>query len=106
MLESATSLLLAIARQAKRGGVMQRVSLGEGEGTLDMQIDEILTLDSALDRLDTVNERLRQVVELRFCGGLGQEEVAEMLGVTTRTVERDWLKARLFLLRELETARG
>jgi len=53
-----------------------------------------------------VNERLRQVVELRFFGGLGQEEIAEMLSVTTRTVERDWLKARLFLLRELETARG
>jgi len=93
-------------KAAKRGGAMQRVSLGEAEGTLDMQIDEILALDSALDRLDTVNERLRQVVELRFFGGLGQEEVAEMLGVTTRTVERDWLKARLFLLRELETARG
>ena len=93
-------------KAAKRGGVMQRVSLGEAEGSLDMQIDEILALDSALDRLDTLNERLRQVVELRFFGGLGQEEVAEMLGITTRTVERDWLKARLFLLRELETARG
>ena len=93
-------------KAAKRGGVMQRVSLGDAEGSLDMQIDEILALDSALDRLDTVNERLRHVVELRFFGGLGQEEVAEMLGITTRTVERDWLKARLFLLRELETARG
>jgi len=93
-------------KAAKRGGAMQRVSLGEAEGTLAMQVDEILALDSALDRLDTVNERLRQVVELRFFGGLGQEEIAEMLSVTTRTVERDWLKARLFLLRELETARG
>ena len=85
---------------------MQRVSLGEAEDMLAMQIDEILALDSALDRLDTVNQRLRQVVELRFFGGLGQEEIAETLGVTTRTVERDWLKARLFLLEDLAEAEG
>ena len=93
-------------RAGKRGGSMQRVSLGEAEDMLAMQIDEILALDSALDRLDTVNERLRQVVELRFFGGLGQEEIAETLGVTTRTVERDWLKARLFLLEDLAEAEG
>ena len=93
-------------KASKRGGAMQRVSLGEAEGTLDMQIDEILALDAALEQLDAVNGRLRQVVELRFFGGVGEQEVAEILGVTTRTVQRDWLKARLFLLRELETARG
>ena len=78
------------------------MSLGESEAALDLQLDEILALDAALDQLNAVNERLRQIVELRFFGGLGQEEVAEILGVTTRTVERNWLKARLFLLRELE----
>jgi RNA polymerase sigma factor (TIGR02999 family) len=89
-------------KAVKRGGDLERVSLGEAEGALDMQLDEILALDAALDQLNAVNERLRQIVELRFFGGLGQEEVAEILGVTTRTVERNWLKARLFLLRELE----
>jgi len=89
-------------RAEKRGGAMQRVSLGEAEGTLDMQIDEILALDSALEQLHTANDRLGRIVELRFFGGLAQDEVAQMLGVTTRTVERDWTKARLFLLRELE----
>ena len=93
-------------KAAKRGGDFERVSLGEAEGVLDMQLDEILALDAALDQLNTVNERLRQIVELRFFGGLGQEEVAEILGVTTRTVERNWLKARLFLLRELEGDEG
>jgi len=89
-------------KAAKRGGALRRVSLGEADGALDMQIDEILALDSALVQLDAVNERLRRIVELRFFGGLGQDEVAAMLGVTTRTVERDWTKARLFLMRELE----
>jgi RNA polymerase sigma factor (TIGR02999 family) len=90
-------------KAAKRGGGdLERVSLGDAEGTLDMQLDEILALDAALDQLNSVNERLRQIVELRFFGGLGQEEVAAILGVTTRTVERNWLKARLFLLRELD----
>lgn len=89
-------------KAAKRGGDLERVSLGDAEGALDTQLDEILALDAALDQLNAVNERLRQIVELRFFGGLGQEEVAEILGVTTRTVERNWLKARLFLLRELD----
>lgn len=91
---------------AKRGGELRRVSLTDATGMLDVQLDEILTLDAALDELNAVNERLRQVVELRFFGGLGEEEVAEMLGVTPRTVERTWLKARLILLRQLETSRA
>ena len=88
-------------RAEKRGGEQQRVSLRDADGALDVQIDEILALDEALHQLDAVSERLRQVVELRFFAGLGEEEIARMLGVTPRTVGRDWLKARLFLLREL-----
>jgi RNA polymerase sigma factor (sigma-70 family) len=64
---------------------------------------DVLALDQALDRLGEVNERLRRVVEYIFFGGMTQEEVAEVLGVSTRTVERDWLKAKLFLHRELHT---
>ena len=62
---------------------------------------ELLDLDQALDRLQEASERLHSVVELRFFGGLTEEEVAGTLGVSARTVRRDWTKARLFLHREL-----
>ena len=90
-------------RQAtKRGGEQERVTLQSSDGALDVQLDEMLALDAALDRLNSVDQRLREVVELRFFGGLSATEIAELKGVTPRTVERDWVKARLFLLRELE----
>jgi RNA polymerase sigma factor (TIGR02999 family) len=85
----------------KRGGGVQLVSLGESIAAVDIELDEILTLDAALERLDRVDKRLGQIVELRFFAGLAQSEVAEMLGVSERTVERDWLKARLVLLEAL-----
>jgi RNA polymerase sigma factor (TIGR02999 family) len=61
----------------------------------------LLALDEALDRLSAVSVRLGQVVECRFFGGLTEEETAEALGVTTRTVQRDWAKARGWLYLEL-----
>jgi RNA polymerase sigma factor (TIGR02999 family) len=88
-------------RAAKRGGIVTRVSLRDDDALLEVQIDEIIAIDDALARLDAVDERLRQIVELRFFAGFGEREVAEMLGVTPRTVERNWLKARLFLLQVL-----
>jgi RNA polymerase sigma factor (TIGR02999 family) len=90
-------------RQAeKHGGGATRVSLSDGDAALEIELDEILALDAALERLAAVDERLRQIVELRFFGGFSEREVAELLGVTPRTIERNWLKARLFLLRELK----
>ena len=86
---------------SKRGGSWRSISLNDAQSTLQVELDEILALDTALDQLDTVNKRLRQVVELRFFGGVPEEDIARMLGVSSRTVERDWLKARVFLLREL-----
>jgi RNA polymerase sigma factor (TIGR02999 family) len=90
------------SRAAKRGGEATRVSLSDGEIALQIELDEILALDQALDRLAVVDERLREIVELRFFGGFSEHEVADLLGVSPRTVERHWIKARLFLLRELE----
>jgi len=87
----------------KRGGEQERVTLQSSDASLDLQLDEMLALDAALDRLNAVDQRLREVVELRFFGGLSAPEIAGLLSVTARTVERDWVKARLFLLRELET---
>jgi len=66
-----------------------------------MAVDELVALDDALDRLGEQSARLRSVVELRFFGGLSAEDIAETLGVTTRTVERDWVKARAWLYREV-----
>lgn len=85
----------------KRGGDWQAVSLNDAAGALELQLDDLLALDAALDELDRVSPRLRRLVELRFFAGLPTDEVAALLGVTGRTVERDWLKARLFLLERL-----
>ena len=87
---------------AKRGGAWRPVTLTDATLSLELELDKILELDDALRQLDAVDQRLRQVVELRFFGGVPEHDIAHMLGVSTRTVERDWLKARLFLLRELD----
>mgnify|MGYP003579871561 CR=1 FL=1 len=87
-------------RTARRGGDLRRVSLSE-ETTATERGDTLVALDEALERLAALNSRLSQVVECRYFGGLTQEETAEALGVTTRTVERDWAKARGWLLLEL-----
>ena len=97
-------VLVDHARQrnaAKRGGGADPITLTAGLGSVEPSVVDVLALDQALDRLGERNERLRRVVEYLFFGGMTQEEVAAVLGVSTRTVERDWLKARLFLHREL-----
>jgi RNA polymerase sigma factor (TIGR02999 family) len=89
-------------KAAKRSADADQVTLGDGDAALDIQLDEILAIDEALEQLDAVDPRLRRVVELRFFAGLPENEIASILGVSTRTVERDWLKARLFLLGALD----
>ena len=93
-------------RAAKRGGGNPQITLSDAEAALEVELDEVLALDGALRRLDAVDSRLRHVVELRFFAGVAERDIAEMLGVSSRTVERDWLKARLFLLRELDAEAG
>jgi RNA polymerase sigma-70 factor, ECF subfamily len=56
--------------------------------------DELITLNIALDRLQEMNARQRQVVELRYFGGLSLEETADLLSISTVTVKRDWIAAR------------
>jgi RNA polymerase sigma factor (TIGR02999 family) len=82
---------------AKRGGGQAALSLDEERVGEEPRIVEILALDQALDRLKALDERLTRVVELRFFGGLSVEETASVLGVTDRTVKRDWQKARAVL---------
>jgi RNA polymerase sigma factor (TIGR02999 family) len=85
----------------KRGGVRQRITLEDETIAVDDQADALLEIDDALDHLAELSPRLARVVECRFYGGLSEEEIAEALGVTVRTVERDWAKARLLLRRTL-----
>ena len=88
-------------KAAKRGGGVEPTVLSDEHMGLDIPMDELLSLDDALDRLDRLSPRLRQVVEYRFFGGLTEDEVAEVLGVTPRTARRDWAKARAWLHKEL-----
>ena len=81
----------------KRGGGAVPATLTGGDCGVTVDLDDMLTLDAALDRLDHISPRLRQVVELRFFAGLTEEEAAAALGCTARTVRRDWTKGRLFL---------
>jgi RNA polymerase sigma factor (TIGR02999 family) len=86
----------------KRGGNRRRISWDDVEIAVDDQPEALLQLNEALDHLAELEPRLARVVELRFFGGLTEEEIAEALGITTRTVQRDWSKARMLLRRALE----
>src|SRR5690606_2248630 len=89
-------------RQAlKRGGAVQPLPLDESRLMIEEHAALVVSLDEALDRLTQLNERVGRVVELRFFGGLTEEEAAEVLGVSTRTVRRDWSKAKVWLYKEL-----
>ena len=85
----------------KRDGGLQRVSLDSEQIAGDDQPEVMLDINDAVDRLAAVEPRLARVVECRFFGGLSEDETAEALGVTTRTVQRDWVKARMLLRRAL-----
>lgn len=87
---------------ARRGGERRRVSLdGELLG-VDEQADLIVEIDDLLGRLGRLDERLPRVVECRWFAGYTESETAEVLGVSERTVRRDWKKARALLREALE----
>jgi RNA polymerase sigma factor (TIGR02999 family) len=95
----------AVARRtAKRGGEATRVALDETLRVLEGDDVDLLALDGALQALAEVDARASRVVELRFFGGLGIDETAEVLGVSPATVKRDWTVARAWLRRELHAA--
>lgn len=97
----------ARARQSlRRGGRACQVSLDEGLVVSPERGADMLALDEALERLRALNARQSQVVELRYFGGLNEEEVAEVLKVSSRTVRHDWSLARAWLYRELSLEGG
>lgn len=101
------NLLIDYARRQKaekRGGNAIRIPMNEGlDGAADSEprTIDLLALDEALSALARLDVRLEQVVECRFFGGLSVKETAEVVGVSTRTVERDWTRAKAYLYRAL-----
>jgi RNA polymerase sigma factor (TIGR02999 family) len=85
----------------KRGGGAHKVDLDQALVVSPERAAEVVALDDALARLAEIAPRKSQLVELRFFGGLSIEEAAEVLGVSERTVRRDWQMARSWLYREL-----
>lgn len=78
----------------KRGGAQRAVTLDDSLTAADEQAESLLELHDALDHLASLDQRLAQVVECRFFGGMTEQETAEALNITERTVRRDWVKAR------------
>jgi RNA polymerase sigma factor (TIGR02999 family) len=85
----------------KRGGDRRAQTLDDAMIAVERDAEGLLDIDRALARLDSIDPRLVRVVECRFFAGLSEQETAEALGVSLRTVQRDWLRARAALRREL-----
>lgn len=100
------SVVVDYARQrlaVKRGGDLHRVTELPDDAVGGLRLDEdLLGLDTALNRLAAVDKKLAQVVELRYFAGLSETEIAELLKRSERSVRRDWQKARLYLLASLQ----
>jgi RNA polymerase sigma-70 factor (ECF subfamily) len=88
-------------KRLKRGGQGRRVPLDEPIAVSAERDEDVLALDEALEKLAKLDPRQAKLVELRFFGGLNVEETAEVLGVSKRTVEREWTACRAWLRREL-----
>lgn len=90
--------------RAKRAGLQQKVTLDEARISPTDQSADLVALDEALRRLEEIDPRQVRIVELRFFGGLTEEETAKLLGISARTVNRDWQVARAWL--HAKIARG
>ena len=88
-------------KNQKRGGELRRVTFDQDLPVASGTPDDLIAIDDALRALAAQYERKSQVVELRFFGGLGVEETAEVLKISAETVMRDWKFAKNWLLREL-----
>ena len=104
------SVVVDYARQRlaqKRGGDLHRVTELPDDIEGGLRLDEdMLGLDAALTKLSAVDAKLAQVVELRYFAGLSEQEIAELLNRSERSIRRDWQKARLFLLASLGDENG
>lgn len=97
-------ILVDIARargRVKRGGGELHVSLSDAAGLTVVRSADLVALDDALKRLEAFDARKSRVIEMRFFGGLGHQEIADVLQVSVGTVRRDWTLARAWLHREM-----
>jgi len=85
----------------KRGGGTPEISLDKALNIAEAHSGDLLLLEEALARLEKVDSRQCQVVEMRFFAGMQEEEIAEVLGISSRTVNREWRMARAWLYKEL-----
>lgn len=90
-------------QRAKRGGGAIKVTFEEPLALASTSDREIIALEDALSRLEGVDQQRARVVELRFFGGLSNEEASEVLGISTASVQRQWAGARAWLYHELRT---
>jgi RNA polymerase sigma-70 factor (ECF subfamily) len=88
-------------RSTKRGSGAQKVSLEEAADVSNERAADLVALDEALTKLAMIDSRKAQIVELKYFGGMTIEEAAEVLDVSTPTVERDWRLAKIWLHREV-----
>jgi RNA polymerase sigma factor (TIGR02999 family) len=91
---------------ARHGGSLQKVPLDEAIPSVSDPHEDLLALDDALHRLATEDEKLAEVVKLRYFAGLTLSQIAELLGVTRRTVDRHWALGRAWLYQELTHEKG
>lgn len=97
----------AVKRNAqKRGGGQEMQSLEGIEVGEDSSVEELLTINEALKRLEALDPRQARIVECRFFGGMSIEDTAQALGISHATVSRDWTIARAWLSRELDPETG
>jgi len=98
-------ILIDFARRssaAKRGGERVRVPLRDDAAVVEAEVSRMLEMEDALLLLERHDERMGRIVECRFFGGMSVADTAEALGTSTRTVERDWARARAYLQEVLE----
>ncbi len=97
-------IIIDYARQrgaAKRGGAALHIELDDNEIAINDQVQQLLSLDEAMQALARLDERLVRMVECRFFTGLTEDETAEALGVSVSTVQRDWKRAKAWLREEM-----
>jgi RNA polymerase sigma factor (TIGR02999 family) len=89
--------------RAKRGGGAIDLELDEDQAAVRQQATSLLALSEALERLETIDARLVRVVECRAIAGYSETETAEILGISTRTARRDWMRAKAWLAEAMTT---
>jgi RNA polymerase sigma factor (TIGR02999 family) len=89
----------------KRGGDARRVEMDDELSIVAGKLEDVIAIDEALQRLAEIDPRQSRLVELRFFAGLNVEEAAEIMGISPKTIKREWRSAKAWLHRELDTVK-